>query len=481
MSDEQLLQSGSLPEPATKSQLFQSGRFSSIPKRILSNNHLSSHAKLVYSALVDHLNKDDCCVFPKQNTVAQETGLKVRVVKRAIGELKKIGLIWTRSRYHTSSLYFFHPNPEQVLPAENDTEACGTTRGLTSVPPVVPLQYHPWSHFGDTGGTKVGPPVVQQEPPQGTTSLEPPHSTTSFQPPHSPAASSGGESKQHLPSLLQEEGQGADLEADSFPRAKEPDHPEAPSHGIPAQSNGKPSAPPDDLAFSDPVFNQLFTKWKRSIGPVGLNSDQLAKFCTIFLRQRQKSGVEPNVNRLILGAGKQDLKFHQVFKQSGDTFAWIELQQQPLPTRARGGRGHACSEQRAEAIYMAYPKHVGKAPAVREIMKAADKLRKECQIPDPAEFLLDRTRLYAASWIGRDRAERKYIPKPENWFKDGRYADDESEWQSAPKDRLGKVVDRVITVSDPPEEKPSAADNYEWYEELTGTPFEPAERRQKGQ
>ena len=130
---------------------------------------------------------------------------------------------------------------------------------------------------------------------------------------------------------------------------------------------------------------------------------------------------------------------------------------------------------------MAYPKHVGKDPAVREIMRAADKLRKECQIPDPAAFLLERTRLYAASWVGRDRAERKYIPKPENWFKDGRYADDESEWQSVRKDRLGKVIERVVTVSDPPDEKPSAANNYEWYEELTGTPFEPAERRQKGQ
>ena len=320
--------------------------------------------------------------------------------------------------------------------------------------------------------------MVQQEPPQGTTSLEPPHSTTSFEPPHSSAASSGGESEEHLPSLLQEEGQDADLEVDSFPPLKEPDYPEAPSQGIPAQFNGKPSAPSDDLALSDPVFNQLFTKWKGSIGPVGLNSDQLAKFCTIFLRQRQKSGVEPNVNRLILGAGKQDLKFHQVFKQSGDTFTWIELQQQPLPTCARGGKGHACSERQAEAIYMAYPKHVGKDPAVREIMRAADKLRKECQIPDPAEFLLERTQLYAASWVGRDRAERKYIPKPENWFKDGRYADDESEWQSAPKDRLGKVIERVV-VSQEAEEEPDPND-YGWVEELTDKPFTPATERIAG-
>ena len=385
MSDRQLLQSGSLPEPATKNQLFQSGRFSSIPKRILSNNHLSSHAKVVYLALVDHLNKDDCCVFPKQNTVAQETGLSVKAVKRAIGELKKIGLIWTRSRYRTSSLYFFHPNPEQVLPAENDTEACGTTGGSTVGTPVVPLaeqatpacsttggptsgtsvgplQGHPWAHFGDTGGTKVGPPVVQQEPPQGTTSLEPPHSTTSVQPPHSPAASSGGESGEHLPSLLQEEGQDADLEADSFRPPREPDYPEAPSPGIPAQSNGEPSAPPDDLALSDPVFNQLVTKWKGSIGPVGLNSDQLAKFCAIFLKQRQKSGVEPNVNRVILGAGKDDLKFHQIFKKPEDTFAWIELQQQPLPTCARGSRGHACSGQQAEAITWLIPSTLAKTP-----------------------------------------------------------------------------------------------------------------------
>lgn len=78
-------------------------------------------------------------------------------------------------------------------------------------------------------------------------------------------------------------------------------------------------------------------------------------------------------------------------------------------------------------IYAAYPRHVGKAAAMKKIAKAVSLICKErgrgCD--DAAAWLLERVRVYSAARAGQ---ERQYTPHPATWFHQGRYDDDESEW-----------------------------------------------------
>lgn len=79
-----------------------------------------------------------------------------------------------------------------------------------------------------------------------------------------------------------------------------------------------------------------------------------------------------------------------------------------------------------EAIYAAYPRHVGKAAALRAIERVIKKLKGETA--DPVGLLLAYTNSYAeavAKWPAR---EQQYIPHPATWFNQGRYLDDPKEW-----------------------------------------------------
>ncbi len=71
----------------------------------------------------------------------------------------------------------------------------------------------------------------------------------------------------------------------------------------------------------------------------------------------------------------------------------------------------------AEAIYQAYPKHVGKTAALKAITKVMRKV--------PHEILLARVRQYAASRQGQDP---QFTPHPATWFNHGRYEDDPQAW-----------------------------------------------------
>ena len=74
-----------------------------------------------------------------------------------------------------------------------------------------------------------------------------------------------------------------------------------------------------------------------------------------------------------------------------------------------------------EAIYQAYPKHVGKQAALKAIAKA-------CKTNKP-EHLLERSVAYSkavSKWLDTDQ---RFIPYPATWFNEGRYEDDPNEWQ----------------------------------------------------
>lgn len=81
-------------------------------------------------------------------------------------------------------------------------------------------------------------------------------------------------------------------------------------------------------------------------------------------------------------------------------------------------------ESDVDAIYWAYPRHVGKIEARRAIRKAILDLARR-GVPSPAQYLLKVTSEFAKSPAGQAGS---FTPYPATWFNAGRYDDDRSEW-----------------------------------------------------
>jgi hypothetical protein len=71
----------------------------------------------------------------------------------------------------------------------------------------------------------------------------------------------------------------------------------------------------------------------------------------------------------------------------------------------------------AADIYAAYPRHVARRYAIECIKKAL--------LEEEADWLLERTRLFAGSPAGQ---KGEFTPHPSTWFNQERYHDDEREW-----------------------------------------------------
>ncbi len=84
--------------------------------------------------------------------------------------------------------------------------------------------------------------------------------------------------------------------------------------------------------------------------------------------------------------------------------------------RPTGGETKITNDMR-ETIYQAYPRKEGKTQALMEIHKALQEV--------PADKLLEAVEEYAEAVSDQDK---QFIPKPENWFADGRWNDDRSFW-----------------------------------------------------
>lgn len=78
-----------------------------------------------------------------------------------------------------------------------------------------------------------------------------------------------------------------------------------------------------------------------------------------------------------------------------------------------------------EQIYQAYPRHVGKAAALRKIDQVLAELAKRSGIDNPVAWLLARVQAFAQSPAGR---AGQFTPHPATWFHKGKYDDDDQEW-----------------------------------------------------
>ena len=75
----------------------------------------------------------------------------------------------------------------------------------------------------------------------------------------------------------------------------------------------------------------------------------------------------------------------------------------------------------AEEIYKLYPRHVGKPVALKKIKKAIREVG--------FDELKKRVLAYAGATSRWDEQDRRFIPYPATWFNQGRYDDDQSEWE----------------------------------------------------
>lgn len=79
----------------------------------VSGANVSSSARTVYRALLHYANRKTWSCFPSVTTIAKDTGLTTRTIRRNIKKLEKEGLIIKIRRTHhnkgdTSNIYFFN-------------------------------------------------------------------------------------------------------------------------------------------------------------------------------------------------------------------------------------------------------------------------------------------------------------------------------------------------------------------------------------
>ncbi len=98
--------------------------------------------------------------------------------------------------------------------------------------------------------------------------------------------------------------------------------------------------------------------------------------------------------------------------------------------------------QVSEVIYQAYPRKVGKRAAIPAIGRAITRIGNDTESQlekhkSPA-WLLAKVKKYAASPAGQ---AGKFTPHPATWFNEGRYDDDEKEWQVQGKEQLTSRIE----------------------------------------
>jgi len=87
------------------------------------------------------------------------------------------------------------------------------------------------------------------------------------------------------------------------------------------------------------------------------------------------------------------------------------------------------NSQLCEKLYSLYPRHIGRANALRAISQALKKVS--------AADLLAAVERYAAAvktWPDKDRA---FVPHPATWFNQERWLDDRKEWQRGTRGQQG--------------------------------------------
>jgi biotin operon repressor len=226
-----------------------------------------------------------------------------------------------------------------------------------------------------------------------------------------------------------------------------------------SQPNRKQAKPPASKKNSDQGitltqesgkrrFAQLTTLWKKEIGEPG-DIGHLKACLQRMLIQEKSLGVRIDPEKVIASVKKSDLglEFNELWQKSGSAFVWYKLLRGKKPGKSRRTQ---FKDEEIEAVYEAYPRHIKKIEALKEIRAALNLLKKnrpDLPLEDHLAFLLEKTRTFAKSGAGQ---RGRFTPYPSTWFRNGQYLDDEQEWNTA-QNRSGNIQRTVEedTVEEP--------------------------------
>ena len=178
--------------------------------------------------------------------------------------------------------------------------------------------------------------------------------------------------------------------------------------------------------------------------PLGLNRNAHCQTLTksrlawnLLKAQQQKTGQHLDPAAVLAALEDSTLEFTDLFQRSeSGKYRWQVLQNRNV------------SAAQLEEIFDAYPRHIKKPAALKAIKAAVKRMQARGPDEDAAAFLLERTRLFAASPSGN---QGRYTPFPANWFDKERYLDDEQEWY-ATENRSGSLKREAVEQDETPGE-----------------------------
>lgn len=169
-----------------------------------------------------------------------------------------------------------------------------------------------------------------------------------------------------------------------------------------------------------PIEREIDVQFKRTAGRMGGQAKTQAK--TQAARENGASGGRPITQAETEAPNPSETQAETQRKGKEGKGKEEEGKETPIPPLALVGeaveQGLAISPDK---IYSAYPRHVGRADAIRAIGKAI-------RSGVAAERLLERTKAYASAVADWPEDRKQFIPHPATWFNRGSYDDDPSTW-----------------------------------------------------
>ena len=119
-----------------REDLFQAGRYESLPGDVMRRTDLSATAKLVYAAMAGHLFNGDVWVWPSVRRLGELTGSGRTAVRDALAQLEAAGLLAVRRKRGAVARYAFL-RPPSTEPESGPVTPGGLPTGEPESGPVV--------------------------------------------------------------------------------------------------------------------------------------------------------------------------------------------------------------------------------------------------------------------------------------------------------------------------------------------------------
>lgn len=199
-------------------------------------------------------------------------------------------------------------------------------------------------------------------------------------------------------------------------------------------------------------YRSLLVSWmKQKHSPP--SPDKTTVCLNLLKIQQEQTGETLNPAAVLAAVQDSPLQFTDLFQRTEcGKYRWQLMQDgitsENNPSTAPPPKTTVNLQESAVQIYQAYPRKISRPAALKEIKAAIKRMQSRDAEADAAAFLLERTRLFAASPAGN---QGRYTPYPANWFDKERYLDDEKEWY-ATENRSGNLKREIVEEDETPGE-----------------------------